>query len=656
VQSSTLNMTLFRKELYGLRFAAVLFALYFLIPLVCSAPFEFPDRPDLTGSGEPYDFTDVLAYQFIMAIAMGVSVLGQEREHSTMSFLDALPITRRMVFVHKAVAAGLVAVLLECFVEIDDVFFTWLTMDSLSTPIDTLQIIANFCVRSVLTLSMIGGVVLLSFSRKFFALLFGVVIWIIVRMAMGNGAISAWFDCRVLLEPEVADGHILWPFKPLIGYTTLGIVSWSLACIFFSQRDGRVAQYFDRFSQSSVFGYVTAVGYVLAAGIWVLLLTSTLDDGDSGSDDYPAIFSAAGEEKSGAALPESIEAFGELKTSSYHVIFRRSSQNEIRGLSDSFDAVHQQVLDFFQNPAPVNGRIVLDTGSAVLNHAAGMTNWTKIRVPFSKAMSGQSFLQTLRHETGHVYISKISDGASDERFNYFRWFHEGVATAVELSPTDEVTARERLKCERWAAAVDARGRVPLAVLFDDNRLEGKYHESIVYPLGYVVATELIKSGGPGMIRRILDESRDLSLPPQVGAEQFWSSLLQKSGSSLELISAAVEKELDALKVRESEFLTRVPPVKATLRVEDGEIIVDVQPVEGGSESAELICWIRRPGVLGADTLPMTRSEDWRFRIPRNQFEGNRIEFFVGWRSPEAAYPIFEPLSEVVLPRGAGAPR
>jgi hypothetical protein len=425
-----------------------------------------------------------------------------------------------------------------------------------------------------------------------------------------------------------------------------------LALFAFLHRDGRITQIMDRYSALPVGGYITAVGYVLAAIVWFVLLTTWAARNSDETDDRPVVERAAGAEEQPQSLspdsPSKMDTFDGLETEYFQLVYRTSSKEVVDEVRYSMDPVHQEVMDFFQNPAPVNGRIVVDLGGSVPGHAAGVTNWTRVRVPLAKSSSKFDFLQTLRHEVGHVYVNKLSDGKATAYFNALRVFHEGVATAVQLSPKDSGTAAEILKMERWAAAVDSRGRVPLFVLCDDALMNQTRDPNIVYPLGYLVAQSLMDIGGPSMPRRMMETARSLTMPTGYRATQLWSTLLQKNGASLEMLSSVYEAKLDTLQERESEFLKQIPRLSAKLAVESGEIVIRVEVPEGASKSAEVICAVEKQGILTVETTFIPRAKDGSFRLPRDQVSASRLRYLVGWATPEASFPIFEPWIEAKL--------
>jgi hypothetical protein len=43
-----------------------------------------------------------------------------------------------------------------------------------------------------------------------------------------------------------------------------------------------------------------------------------------------------------------------------------------------------------------------------------------------------------------------------------------------------------------------------------------------------------------------------------------------------------------------------------------------------------------------------RAQDGSFRLPRDQIAASRLRYLVGWSTPEASFPVFEPWIEAKL--------
>ncbi|MCU0707107.1 MAG: hypothetical protein MUF23_02335 [Pirellula sp.] len=650
-----MNLTLLAKELVGLRLSIGLVLAIHAIDLTYRCMFGFLDRPEPSGS-DSSDGSDsvfsIVILSLLSGVVIGTAMIGQEREHQTLTFLDGLPVSRLSIFIHKALAALMVVLLLEGFSITYDWFFLWLNQDSLSEPIDFRELFAGFVVRTLLTTCVVGGAAFLSFSRKWFPLLLGIVVSLLVWVRTRGGPLSTWLDTSALLLPSVVEGQVVWPVQQMVGHAILGTFGWIFAARAFLHRDGRLTLAIERYADLPVAGYLTAVGYVLAAMVWIGLLFSLANDDEEEVSDRPAVTRAAGEVASTLSdleqTPPQVDAFGGLQTESFQVIYRRSALARVSTLAASMDAIHEEVMDYFENPDRVSGKIVVDTGALIPSHAAGVTNWTKVRVPLNQEQSNAEFFRTLRHEVGHVYIERISDGQATTHFNAMRVFHEGVATAVELFSEDEETGLEREKVERWAAAVDSRGRIPFPVLCDNETLLRTRDDSVVYPLGYLVADSLVEIGGQSLPRRMMEKLRVLSLPAGSRPSQVWSTLLQQNGTSLEMLTAAYESRLKALRERESVFLEGIPRIQSELTIESDEIVIRAEPVDRADNTAELICRVEMKNVITNELEPVARAADGTFRLPRERISGSRIRFLVGWWTPEVGYPVFEPWVEEKL--------
>ena len=386
---------------------------------------------------------------------------------------------------------------------------------------------------------------------------------------------------------------------------------------------------------------------LVAAGVWGTAAVVYFNENKEAAAEDPPRANHAGTTVD--SQPDSgIASFDSHETEHYDVIFRESQREEVMKLVPKMDSIYQQVADYFQNPSLPRGRIVLDVASSVDSHAAGVANWTKIRLPMSKAKGEQDFMNTLRHETAHVFIEQISDGKASAQFNAMRAFHEGVATAVELSVDDEYTAAARLEMERWVALADSRGQVPLATLYDDQALAENSHNSLAYPLGYILAKSLVDVGGPSLPRRFLEALRNSQLPLDPSPSELWRHLLHECGVSLETLIPTYMERLAFLRKREESFIAGFPRLSASVTVQDGDIVIRLNDFSGQAEGAIPVCFVINTMGLADQESNIPRSADGSFRLKRSQHAGTHLTYFIGWSSKEMTYPVFEPKAVVML--------
>lgn len=659
-----MNLTLLRKELCGLGLCVVLILAINAIDLVFRCVSGFPDRPEEEAMDS--GVADIVLSSLIYGILVGLAVFGQEREHRTLSFLDGLPVSRFSFFLHKFLAGLLVIFGIHLFDSFYIWFFDWLTENSLSDPTPVAERWAGFAVQAVLTLTIAGVAAFLSFSRKWFPLLAGLAVSIMVWIRLKGGPLGDWFDTTTLVSPTLVDNAIAWPSRQILGHLILGALGWLCSYLAFQYRDGLVSRTVDRLAAVRGAGCLTMMGQLLAVCVWIGVMVSLADD--EKDSDQPIASRAAGEinfdtlgedSKDEQDLDERLEdapqrqpagvpvSFSSQRTEHFEIIFRESKRERVLSLYDSLDRVHEQVVRYFQFPPRVRGRIVVDTGSRVLSHTAGITNWTKIRVPLSDDVDDARFLQTLRHEVAHVYIEQLSDGQTAGYFNTLRLFHEGVASAVELYPVEDDLDKERRQMELWAVGTDSRGRLPLAELCDDETLKNSRHEYVVYPLGYIVALALVEVGGHDLPRRMMETLRTAKLPIGARPIEIWQGLLQRNDCSLEMLVAAYESRLDELREREADFLAGIPQIQGKVTVEEDQIVIRAS-TERSATSDWIIAMVQSDAVLMNEWQIVPEVGDNEFRIPRASHSGNRIRYILGWQTPEATGPIFEPWVEATL--------
>ena len=643
-----MNVCLLQKEVGSLKLILWLLVAFLAVEGCYVAATGFPDIQTATERAEAENDSvpDVIANMMIFGMLIGVYLLGQEREHKTMPFLDGLPVGRATLFFYKFMAAGcVVAVVAFGFVSFQTTF-AWLSRDSLSPDVHWQQPVAQFGIMWLLGYSIVGFSTLVSFSRKWFPLIAGLIIWAIVLVRSSESSVGRWLDTSTMVRWSLEDGRSFIPWQPIVGHAIVGGLGWFGALIGFQNRDGLLSRQIDRMSQWRLASWGVAFGQLAAATVWIIVLISTAD-----GDPTPTVESLAAGEVRTSMLTETasgLVGFGREQTDYYEVVFRESHRKDVERCIGWFDTIHEQVRKFFGDPPAPSGKIVIDTASPVMSHAAAQTNWTKIRAPLTRAKDDLDFSRILRHETAHVYIEQLSGGRASEYFRTVRMFHEGVASLAELAESIQAETETRLRKERWACGVDSRGRIPFNVLCDDGRLTTLRDPDVVYPLGFIVAESMIDVGGSTLPRRFLEAFKSTPIPPGAQPFEVWRILLQKCNTSIDRVIAAYEVRLDILAERERDFIDALPRLKADVSVEGDEIVVRTQSTSEIPKSTSPLCLFERDRALTKlpEAIPMTALNE--FRLPRSIISGNKIRLLIGWQNPDSEGPIFEPWQEVEL--------
>ena len=642
-----MNFALLRKELHGAWICVPLTVALSLITWAELCLNYFPDRPLPLKDADPPWASALLL--LIIGLVAGVLVMGHEKEHKTQSFMDSLAVSRHSVFLHKALAALL---LMACVVLVfvgDGVLSSALLLTSMDPTLPWKALLAKTGLMFVLAVAIVGIAMVISFTGKFFALAtFSLIIAIVASHTM-MAEWASWIDSSALLTPQItSEGELVLPWRQITGYSIVAAASFGFAGLLFNTRDSLYGLSTGRKSSTWV---KVGVGIVAtgAVGFAGLLLTK-LGDGPADVDPMTEV---AGKPSLYLNLSSETEfvGFSTKKTAFYEVIFRNTQAKRLLEIGDvTFDVVHLDVMAYFQDPELPNGLIVVDVASAVNSHAAGVTNWTKIRVPLIKADNDYEFVSTLRHETAHVFIEQLSGGFAGNHMRFMRAFHEGIATAVELSVNDDLTRKALERMHAEVALAVSRGRVSLDELCDDSALAKKYNSDLAYSFGLIFAESLIDAGGPSLPRRVL-ASLERS-PPTVSttttSAQLWQQILQDCEVSREFVIAAYEARLDELSQSQAAFVDRFPRLNAVVSVERGEIIIRPSEVPMQSPDLELVCCVEVDNGLAKEQEPVARGSDGAFRISRTAQSGNKVRYLLGWLSPELDHPVFEPWAEAVI--------
>jgi hypothetical protein len=501
----------------------------------------------------------------------------------------------------------------------------------------------------VLAVAIVGIAMVISFTGKFFALATFILIIAIVASHTMMAESASWIDSSALLTPQITSaGELVLPWRQITGYSIVAAAAFGFAGLLFSMRDSLYGLSTGRKSSTWV---KVGVGIVATAAVGFAGLL--LDEFDFGPADFDPITEVAGTPNwyLNPSSETEFVGFASRKTLFYEVIFKDTQEEQLFEIGDSsFDVVHQDVMAYFQNPELPNGLIVVDVASAVSSHLAGVTNWTKIRVPLIKSKDYDDFVRTLRHETAHVFIEQLSGGVPPNHMRFMRAFHEGIATAVELSVNDDLTRKALERMHAEVALAVSRGRVSLDELCDDSVLTKKYNSNLAYSFGLIFAESLIDAGGPSLPRRVL-ASLERS-PPRVSttttSAQFWQHILQDCEVSREFVIAAYEARLDELSQSQAAFVDRFPRLNAVVSVERGEIIIRPSEVPMQSPDLKIVCYVEVDTGIAKEQEPVARDSDGAFRISRTAQSGNKVRYLLGWRSPELDHPVFEPWAEAVI--------
>ncbi len=636
-----MSFALLIKELRSLRVFALMIVVFALLDVGYVCFTEFPDvHPLRPAAHQTSERSELIAFAVIFGAIIGASVLSQEREQQTQNFLDGLPVRRWHVFAMKAVAAFTVALLWPLMHLASHVALGWISSTSVTAPLSWSYVGAMLVASAVLVLLVVCAAMALSFLRQWFALGMGLAVWLVLWLRGKDWAWTRWMNTSELMSPGLKDERVISiPWRHLAAHGGLAFLMLLIAGCAYAWRDGWWSQTVQRICRWRWLQWLRVLAPIGAIVIWIALI-ARFGDSESHPERRDATRAAAGRPAATKDTREGtpkvskkgsgFDGFESLESMRYRFVHRASQTEAARGLLAGIDAVHDQAAAFFGSPPAPGDKIVVDLAAEVVSHAAAQTNWTKVRMPLNKSADPAMQRRILRHETAHVYIEQLSDGGASDHFNEMRCFHEGAATAAELSVRDKETDAARSDMELWAALAHSCGKVPLELLCDDGALGRQRDPFLVYPLGYVFTRALIRAGGDALPRRAMESLRDHPPPPGAKGAEVWRHLLQRCGVSWESVSAIYEDELAALAKREARVIARLPVIRS--RVEQtGDTIIIHPLVDATPVPARLTCQMAADRGVVQEYVPLPMSPDGDFRLSRSEHPGAQLRFMLGWR-------------------------
>lgn len=649
-----MTWTILSKELRSLRIYALLVLGYVLLEFGYVCVTEFPDIQTFAAhehmSGEK---SEIIAFSVIFGSIIGAFVLGQEREQQTQSFLDGLPVSRWQVFMVKLLAACMIAVLWPISHMALHVGCGALSMTSVTKPIHWAYVGAVIASGSILVTMIVCIAMMLSFLRQWFALGAGLAVWGAIWLRMNAPEWARWFNTTELFVFELKDGKVVaWPWQTMVAHGGVAVVAMLIAGCAYAWRDGWWSRLLQRWGRWRFFARLKVLAPVGAVAVWIGVLMKIGEDEEKPRSHRQATKIAAGTANQqtpgdAASKDSDFDPFDSRDTKHYAFLFRESQAEKAGGLIRLADAVHDETAAFFSSPPRLPERIVVDLASEVVSHAAGQTNWTKVRMPLHPEFAIDELRRILRHETAHVYIEQLSDGAATTFFNEMRAFHEGAATAAEFAAGNKDSEKSRAEMELWAALAHSRGSISLDLLCNNKALSRERDGFLVYPLGYVFARALIRAGGADAPRRAMETLRDSPPAPGTSGVAVWRHITQRCGMAWERVLAIYMDELNTLAKREHATIARLPRVKAKVEIVGDQIVIHPL-LDAMAVPARLRCRVEKDRGLMDEPVSLRMDAKGNFILPRADHAGMKLRYLIGWQTHQGMASAYEPWEEVPL--------
>lgn len=626
-----MNRALLGKELRALRpYAACVLALFCAILLYTFAT-EAPDLQRFTAE----IWLDRIRGGSLMLLGLfgmlvGAGLLIHETEHGTLLFLDGLPVSRTRIFFIKVLAALMVIAIVPVVDLGSDAAFGLLSRTSLDGPFPWKFIGTEFALMLLAGTFLIAVAMLVSFTRAWFALITGLLLLAYLWLRERGMNWLAFLDTYALLNVTSENGRLLISWRHVAAHVAGAAGALTLAWAAFLSIGDRSQFAVQRLGRLRWLAALGVGARWLAPVAWIAVFVKLA-------------MNTAGTGAVGSGSPMGEKAFSRHETLRYEFLFRTAQNDIAKPIFGVADSIYAKVAGFLgAQPAPT--RVVVDLASPVVSHAAGQTNWTKIRMPIYEGLSLDEERLILGHETTHVFIEQLSNGRLGGHFNEIRFLHEGLATYVELRLFG--SKEDRALNRREIAGAWSRGKVPLEKLIDNDTLGKTREPNLAYPLGFAFAQALVDSYGNDAPAKLLRAFARKNAPSGLKGQALWRDTMQAAGLDLDRVAAAYDAICDTAMKEEKDFIATLPRLKAKVRVEKGEIIV--QPIFEGKAPGKVVCATEDNNPLGAQFVALHSRPDGSFTWPRQNQTTPVFRYLLGWKTSGTRLPVFEPWASAIL--------
>jgi hypothetical protein len=578
--------------------------------------------------------TAVVMSTFILCLVVSMGLVVREKDEGTLLYLDGLPLSRFSVYLAKWLCAVLLILAINLLWTFEAIVYELLSRGSASPPTPWRSIGVFTLLVSFLSAYFITILVAFSFLRRWALIAIGSIFWIIFRLKLMQVPYAELLDPFTLIEPPAEiDERWEWPRLQLIVMTVIAAMAWLAGYFIFSLRQG-ASNAFTRGMKEAWWGKLAWVcAIVLVIGIFVA--TSRV-----------RMKTAAEEAQKAKSRPAPLESNEEvITTASGHFLFiyREKNRRRIETLVENADPVFEAVADFLDIPESTRKeRITVDLSSPLALHNAGQAHWKKIRMKLpekkkeaeKETKAESEALAILGHEVAHVFIDQITQGRLEESFDSARWFHEGLATYVEVRFfCDDTKATAH---RRKVALASIWNEVEFAEMVEDGVFSSLRDPNLVYPAGYLWVDSLVRVYGDEAPAKLLRAIAREGGPRKLEGIALWRDACLAAGYDLERVRSDFTTQLKILRTEFEGELAAFPEITSGSAVRRGEkIIIQPQLPEGWKktlpENASLVCRVRpRPNAAPTQWRYSKLGNDNTFAVPSRNFLKAGIGFQIGW--------------------------
>jgi hypothetical protein len=543
-----MNAGLIRKELRG-QWPFVFLGLALLLLEVIE---QLQEQWDLKPLGVTFqNFEGFLAFQFVIAFAVGTGLLMREIDDGTLAFLDGLPVTRTRVFFAKATAACAALVIYpQGFLLLLSVLHL-AGRGSLDYELHPTLIAAQSALLILLTCGGLTCGLLLGFLRS--------LSWMtLALMAIAIKLLSTQWPRFSALNP--VEALTIHPVGAHVHLSVENVVAQSAALLIFglpafwlfnASGMGRARRFQLQLSRPLISALVTAATAAALLGAFFVYVKPAAD-------------------RQARKNPES--AVDSAK-------FTPSAEGRAQTLHYTFSYPAQQagpVQEFLQHADEIFGdvakQLVIDGGMGIdvdLSGSEANTEGTAFFDRIRMVADGPEPLAVLAHETTHVFAERLAGGDRERELGKMEAFNEGLAHWVEQKAFRHsgLTDVDRLQ----AAIMSRRHLVSARQLTDMSALAREVDLGVRYPLGAVLIDVLVNRYGDEAPKKILLTIGSADFPRDLKGVELWQAAFQLSRIDLAVVFDDYTRQVRKWEDKYSGLIDDLPRPRGSL-VRKGDLV------------------------------------------------------------------------------------
>jgi hypothetical protein len=577
---------------------------------------------------------DPLAFIYlILAFALGSGLLVREIDEGTLTFLDGLPTTRGAVFRAKVMAAMLMLTIYPVGQIVIHVLVHLGARSSLDHALHPGLLATMFGLSILVSAVGLALGMLLGFLRYLPWLVLGLCGIGLQLLKDEAPALSAALDPANLTALRFVGNDWQLPYATIGTQLGAALLCSVLAYVLFKASGGMLARV-RKWQRVRRYLLPPVVGLMLIAGVAGIYLLRAPDDAATAGDAVNAVEFAK-------------SAPGHAKTTHFSFSYPALSGARLQPFIASADKTFADVatLLHIDGGAPID----VDLSGSTENHD-GTAYHDRIRM----SAKGKQSLDTLAHETTHVFATRLSGGERSHHLGGMTVFNEGLAKWVEGSlfgqqPVDE-------EAQLVAAIVAQRRLLTARQLTEYDAWSGVADENLKYPLGAVLIAQLVQRYGPLAPKTVLTTLARADFPRDLEGYPLWQTAFQISGYDLDLVLDDYARYVKALQPKFARQIAALPRLRGSLvTTEDGYAVRLRHDVPLPKNGLAVIRF--RPGKAGKSeqyhteytqpdsaALPSAAAPPWLITH-------DEVCFQPGWMS--GAITMYEPW--VCLPVSAASP-